>query len=663
MKLIKLALLLALCSFTELLAQSPNLISYQAVVRNSSNVLITNKQIGLRISILKGGFMGSPVFIELHNPTTNSNGLFTIEIGNGTNIQGSISQINWSNDVYFLKTELDPAGGSNYSIIGTSQFLSVPYSMHSRTADTALNLPVLKIQKNGDSILFSNGFGIRLGDDDSENELQKMSITNDSITLSKNGGAIALKDNDAINELQKLEYKNDTLYLSKNGGWLKINDLDNSNELQKIIKSNDTVFLNKNGGFVKLNDDDNANEIQQLTKQKDTIFLSKGGMVKLVDDDTLNEIQHLKISNDTLKLSKSSQYVILGSKLQDTINGNITDLGHGTFAGTYSTNPTTVFNSFSNVWDLSCQIDLGANTYILGIENYTPQSVLNFNNSNNSITRLRSINSNLKNSYSNIYETMYADKSDTSFTWFNSTNFTIYKAKTDTYYNYPVSNSVNSSFFSLLTMSNSPASYQYQLIKVAKRKDTLMILYQKADKNDYGFYLYAYIASSDKLIPKDSFDFNAFDGSKAIVNSNVRFQFNSIDYLFANGDFKPTTYSNKIMLGIGVLKNLRTKQTKILNVGQATSSTITIPYLNKFVVWEGGVRTIVDAKTGICKNFTIGNNTMPDNSRNTLFDKVGGHKNLGNLILNNGKFGLFGFLGNYGTGGLNYGQMFYFNIK
>jgi hypothetical protein len=212
-------------------------------------------------------------------------------------------------------------------------------------------------------------------------------------------------------------------------------------------------------------------------------------------------------------------------------------------------------------------------------------------------------------------------------------------------------------------MSSSPASYQYQLLKISKRKDTLMMLYQKADKFDFGFYLYKYIGSSDKLIPVDSFEFNAFDGSKIVVNSQVRFKFNSIDYLLAIGDFKPTSYSNKIMLGIGVLKNLKSKKTSILNLGQANSSTIIVPFQNKFVVWEGGVRTIVDIKTGVCKNFTVGNNTMPDNSRTSLLDKVGGHKNLGNLIINQGKFGLFGKFGSYGSGGLNYGQLYYFNIK
>lgn len=646
-----------------LFSQSPSKISYQAIVRNSLGTLVTNKSIGMRISVLKGGPTGSPVYTETHQPFSNANGLITIEIGSGSVVFGDFSQIDWGSDSYFYSTEIDPNGGTNYSIFGVSQFLSVPYAFHANVADSVKNikLPVLKLEKIGDTISINN-YRIGLNDDDAFNEIQILRSSNDSIILSKNGGSISLKDNDPTNEIQQIEFKNDTLSLTKNGGWIRINDFDKLNEIQQLSKSNDSLFLSKLGGVVKLNDDDNTNEIQQINKNKDTIFLSKGGMIKLTDDDTLNEIQNLKISNDTLRLSKSNQFVILGNKLQDTINGNITEVGHGTFSGTYNTNPTTVFNSFTQVWDLSCQIDLGSNTYIMGVENYVPQSVINFNNSNNALTKLKSINSNLRNSYPNIYETMTADKSDTSFTWFNSKDFTIYKAKTDTYVTYPISNTANSSFFSLLTMSNSPASYQYQVIKIAKKKDTLMILFQKADKTDYGFYIYKYIGSSDKLIPVDSFDLSAIDGTKAIVNSQVTFQFNTIDYLIATGDFKPITYNNKIMLGIALLKNLRNKQTKILNIGQTYSETVIIPFQNKFVIWNGGVRTIIDVKSGICRNFTVGSNTIPDNSRNTLFARVGGHRNLGNVIFNNGKFGLLGALGNYGSS-LNYGLLFYVNIK
>ena len=113
-----------------LFAQAPQKMSYQAVIRNASNNLITNAPVKMRISILLGSTTGTALYSELHSTTTNANGLVTIEIGAGTSPQGVFSSINWGNGIYFLKTETDPTNGSTYSIVGTSQLLSVPYAYH-----------------------------------------------------------------------------------------------------------------------------------------------------------------------------------------------------------------------------------------------------------------------------------------------------------------------------------------------------------------------------------------------------------------------------------------------------------------------------------------------------------------------------------------------------
>jgi hypothetical protein len=117
-------------------AQPPEKMSYQAVIRNSSNQLVTNTNIGMQINILKGSNTGTAVYIERHFPTTNENGLVSIEIGEGTIVSGSFSAIDWKNGTYFIKTEVDLNGGDNYIIEGTSQILSVPYALHAKTAET-----------------------------------------------------------------------------------------------------------------------------------------------------------------------------------------------------------------------------------------------------------------------------------------------------------------------------------------------------------------------------------------------------------------------------------------------------------------------------------------------------------------------------------------------
>ena len=115
-------------------AQAPNLMSYQAVLRNSTGVLITNAAVSVKISILQGSLVGTSVFEELHYTTTNVNGLITIAIGGGTNLTGSVSSINWANGPFFIKTDTDPTGGVNFTISGTSQLLSVPYALYANFA-------------------------------------------------------------------------------------------------------------------------------------------------------------------------------------------------------------------------------------------------------------------------------------------------------------------------------------------------------------------------------------------------------------------------------------------------------------------------------------------------------------------------------------------------
>ena len=138
-------------------AQSPNKMSYQAVVRNTSNALITNAAIGVQISIVQGSANGSIVYSETHSATTNANGLTTVEIGAGGNQQGDFSTINWSNGPYFLRSEIDPNGGVSYTIYSTSELLSVPYAKHASVADE-LSTPITETQ-GLNSVLMNSGNG------------------------------------------------------------------------------------------------------------------------------------------------------------------------------------------------------------------------------------------------------------------------------------------------------------------------------------------------------------------------------------------------------------------------------------------------------------------------------------------------------------------------
>jgi len=137
--------LIALTTF----AQDPQKFSYQSVIRNAGNQLVVNQSVGIKISILQGSATGSAVYVETHSPLTNANGLATIEIGGGTVLSGNFANINWANGPYFVKTETDVDGGSNYTIITTQQLLSVPYAMYANNTSST-------VSASGDTLFIGN---------------------------------------------------------------------------------------------------------------------------------------------------------------------------------------------------------------------------------------------------------------------------------------------------------------------------------------------------------------------------------------------------------------------------------------------------------------------------------------------------------------------------
>jgi uncharacterized protein (TIGR02145 family) len=124
-----------------LIGQSPEKMSFQAVIRDASGELVSNSSVELKMSVLQGSVDGMEVYSETHSEMTNENGLITLEIGGGTVVSGIYDVIDWSNGPYYLKREIDPSGGTNYVVSGTSQLLSVPYAMFANVADTVLNAP------------------------------------------------------------------------------------------------------------------------------------------------------------------------------------------------------------------------------------------------------------------------------------------------------------------------------------------------------------------------------------------------------------------------------------------------------------------------------------------------------------------------------------------
>ena len=130
MKKILFSLLFLLTTAT-LWAQAPQRMSYQSIIRDGSNVVVASTTVGVKISLIQGTSTGSVVYSETHRKPTNTNGLLSLEIGDGTAILGTFAGIDWANGPYLIKTETDPTGGTNYSIPGIAALNSVPYALFS----------------------------------------------------------------------------------------------------------------------------------------------------------------------------------------------------------------------------------------------------------------------------------------------------------------------------------------------------------------------------------------------------------------------------------------------------------------------------------------------------------------------------------------------------
>ena len=239
-------------------AQAPQKFSYQAVVRNESNTLVRGT-VGVRVSILQGGVNGTVVYQESHITTTNANGLMTLEIGGGSLLSGDFATIDWANGPYFLKTETDPYGGTNYTIEGTQQLLSVPYALYAGSAANS----------------FSGSYN------DLTDLPQMPDIPTNVSAFNNDAGYITM---DSVPEIPTnvSAFTNDAGYVTEstltNENYITQNDLVTNNYVTSAdIPTNVSAFTN-DAGYITAND---VPAYQVLSISNDTIFLSNGGYAVL----------------------------------------------------------------------------------------------------------------------------------------------------------------------------------------------------------------------------------------------------------------------------------------------------------------------------------------------------------------------------------------------
>ena len=146
-------MLFSFCLLTSdffLQAQAPQGIPYQAIARNASGVAIASTAVKVRFSIRDSIATSAIKYQETHSPTTSALGLFSVNVGMGTVVSGTFSGINWGKNAKFLQVEMDPAGGSTYTDLGTTQMMSVPYALQA-------NAIKMKTSVTGDTLYTGGG--------------------------------------------------------------------------------------------------------------------------------------------------------------------------------------------------------------------------------------------------------------------------------------------------------------------------------------------------------------------------------------------------------------------------------------------------------------------------------------------------------------------------
>jgi outer membrane scaffolding protein for murein synthesis (MipA/OmpV family) len=353
----------------------------QIAGKDINGLAIHNKAISVRFSVLKGGPEGAILYQETHQTKTDPTGLFSLIIGQGevTNAGqfNELYKVDWSTIDHFLKVEIDLNNEANFKLMSVQQFMAVPYAYYAEKAkqiegsnDTSITNELQMLSISNDTIYLSNGGFVKLppnasvswnnitnlpGSIDSiinnQYQIDYSNVTNtpniptNTSQLNNDAGFISTEvDGSLTNELQTLSISNDTIYLSNGGfvklppnasvSWNNITNLPGSidsiiNNQYQIDYSNvtntpniptNTSQLNNDAGFITNEVDGSiTNELQTLSISNDTIYLSNGGFVKLPPNASVswNNITNLPGSIDSII---NNQYQIDYSNVTNTPN-------------------------------------------------------------------------------------------------------------------------------------------------------------------------------------------------------------------------------------------------------------------------------------------------------------------------------------------------------
>ncbi len=323
--------------------QSPQSMNYQAVLRDDQGQILANKDVEIVIAILQGNTMGVEVFSEIHSVTTNNFGLANLQIGS-VNTSG-MENIDWSSGPYFVQISVDG------TVMGTSQLLSVPYALHANTVendkveddDADPGNEIQDISLNGNELSISEGSTVDLSGLTGGTDYQKLFFYDDKYLEISHGNVVKLPyllkevDGSNNNEIQSLSISNDTIFLTKGGSvklpaeaethyiadssYIKTKIRNLVNSVANTISAADTSLWNDK---TYISDSDNDTKVLvEETPDEDVLHMSVAGD-EFFNADT-EGVEFILPTNDgtsNLKVKKSNGDVVFGVDGYGLMNGD-----------------------------------------------------------------------------------------------------------------------------------------------------------------------------------------------------------------------------------------------------------------------------------------------------------------------------------------------------
>lgn len=255
-----------------LIAQTPEKINYQAIVRDVNNTVIANQTVGVKFVITETTPTGTIIYEETQNPTTNSHGLINLKIGTGAFVTGTLAAIDWSANSYYLTVSIDPTGGTNYSLSGASELVSVPYALHAKTVDDKDD-----------------------ADADPNNEIQDLQLTGNNLTITNNGTATIIDLSPYLNTTDTtLNEAEVDAYVANNGYLTSELDGDPTNEIELPTGGTNGQVLQTDGAGNYTWANKTTDTDTQLTEAEVDAFVANNGYLTSfteLDGDPTNEIE------------------------------------------------------------------------------------------------------------------------------------------------------------------------------------------------------------------------------------------------------------------------------------------------------------------------------------------------------------------------------------